>query len=118
MTYQYAALLKRRNTFEIIDDPVGQHLGGVNSGVEVSELCLRLQEGAKDFHLKQEGAELPDRLPSVAHRHLLLLALVLGPQLGAADTINKTRNVQSVAQNKTIKLNCRFSLIIVNRTLL
>ena len=76
---------KLRDTFQIIDDPVSEKLGRVDPGIKVSELCLSLQEGPEDLHLKEERAELSDSLPRLTNRHLRLASLAIRPQLVMAE---------------------------------
>ena len=67
----------RINTFEIIDDPVSQHLARRDSVIEISKLRLCLQEGPQHLHLKQERAQLSDSLSRLLHCSLLLLTFII-----------------------------------------
>ena len=56
---------------------MSQDLARGDSVIKISELRLSLQEGPEDLHLKQEGPQLSDSLPSLLHSSLLLLTFII-----------------------------------------
>ena len=74
-------------TFQLVDCCVCLPLGGVDPGVEVSELGLGLEEGAEDLHLEHEGAQLPHRPARLLHHRPLTHPVVLSLQLEQTNQI-------------------------------